>query len=260
MKHLDLFSGIGGFALATEMVWENVEHIFCEIDPFCQTVLKKHWPRSKIYEDIKKLRGIGTVELVTGGFPCQPFSVAGKQKGKDDDRDLWPEMFRVIKETKPTWIIGENVAGFVNMELERSIFDLESENYEVQSFIIPACAVEAPHRRDRVWIVAHTNVNRESAFSVDEESLQRQLASDSINERCQRSFSKTVQRQSRKSRQLTRSYQGWRAGWKISKPRTVGVDDGIPNRTHRIKSLGNAIVPQVAAEIMKVIKAVDAPL
>lgn len=256
MRHLDLFSGIGGFALATEMVWEKVEHIFCEIDPFCQAVLKKHWPDAKIYGDIRKLNGrnVGTIDLVTGGFPCQPFSVAGEQRGKEDDRDLWPEMFRVIKETKPRWVIGENVAGFIEMELERSVSDLEGEGYEVQAFVIPACAVEAPHRRDRVWIVAYTDQYRESAKPFHAKQVQRELAPDPFNKRRKRGVSQEVQGKSRKPREFAGGYQGWRDGWSISKPRTVGVDDGIPDRTHRIKALGNAIVPQVAAEIMRCIK------
>ena len=189
MKHLDLFSGIGGFALAAQWVWGKDHEIvaFCEIDKFCQKVLKKHWPDVPICEDIKELtnewidtncegnglqrRGMAQsgqenqftrnnesktqIDILTGGFPCQPFSCAGKQRGKDDDRALWPEMFRVIKEVRPRWIIGENVAGFVNMALDECITDLEMEGYEVQPYIVPACAVNAPHRRDRVWIVAH---------------------------------------------------------------------------------------------------------
>ena len=116
MKHLDLFSGIGGFALAADWVWGSVEHIFCEIDPFCHAVLKKHWPNSEIQKDIRTFDGkrfTGTVDILTGGFPCQPFSCAGKRLGGDDDRALWPEMLRVIKEVRPRWVIGENVAGFV---------------------------------------------------------------------------------------------------------------------------------------------------
>ena len=157
MKMLSLFSGIGGIDLAAE--WAGIETIaFCEIDPFCQKVLKKHWPDVPIFPDIKELRGedIGTVDIVAGGFPCQPYSVAGKQGGKEDDRDLWPEMFRVIQETKPTWIVGENVAGFVNMELERTLLDLESEGYETQTLIIPACAVNAKHQRYRTFIVGYS--------------------------------------------------------------------------------------------------------
>lgn len=160
-QHLDLFTGIGGFVLAAQQVWGETYKpvLFCEIDKFCQKVLQKHWPDVPIISDIKDLDGTkytGRINLLTGGFPCQPFSVAGKQKGQKDDRYLWPEMLRVIEQVQPTWIIGENVANIVNMALDQVLSDLEIKGYTTQSFIIPACAVNAPHRRDRVWIVAHT--------------------------------------------------------------------------------------------------------
>lgn len=161
MKVLDLFSGIGGFSLGLDRAgFETVA--FCEIEKYPISILKKHWPDVPVFEDVRKLNkealenvGIKSVDVVCGGFPCQPFSVAGKQEGKNDDRHLWPEMFRIIKETRPSWVIGENVAGFVSMALDDVLFDLESEGYETQSFVIPACAVNASHRRDRVWIVAY---------------------------------------------------------------------------------------------------------
>lgn len=159
MKVLDLFSGIGGFSLGLERAgFETVA--FCEIEEYPRKVLKKHWPDTPIYEDVRKLDGKqfrGSVELICGGFPCQPFSVAGKQRGKEDDRHLWPEMLRIIKETKPNWVIGENVTGFIKMALDDVLSDLEGEGYTCQTFAIPACAVGGIHRRDRVWIVAHSN-------------------------------------------------------------------------------------------------------
>jgi len=157
VKVLDLFSGIGGFSLGLERA--GMETIaFCEQDKFCQKVLAKHWPNVPIFDDVRLLDAKqfrGTVDVVCGGFPCQPFSVAGKQKGKSDERHLWPEMLRIIRECQPAWVIGENVSGFVNMALDDCWADLEAEGYEVQPFIIPACGVEAHHRRDRVWIVAY---------------------------------------------------------------------------------------------------------
>ena len=162
MNHLDLFSGIGGFGLAAR--WAGLKTTaFCEIDSYCQKVLNKHWPDVPIYDDIRELGkerlksdGISTdVDFLTGGFPCQPFSVAGKQRGQDDNRHLWPEMLRIISEIRPNWVIGENVSGFVSLALDDCLADLESQSYETETFVLPACAVNAPHRRDRVWIVGH---------------------------------------------------------------------------------------------------------
>jgi DNA (cytosine-5)-methyltransferase 1 len=166
MRFLDLFSGIGGFALGLEKAGMTVA-AFCEIESFCQAVLRKHWPDVPIFGDIRKLTkeklieagviGNGrTVDLICGGLPCQPFSCAGKRRGTADSRYLWPEMFRIIKAVRPRWVLGENVAGIVNLALDTVLSDLESEGYETATFIIPACAVNAPHRRDRVWIVAHS--------------------------------------------------------------------------------------------------------
>jgi DNA (cytosine-5)-methyltransferase 1 len=274
MKHLDLFSGIGGFAHAVDQVWE-AEHIFCEIDPFCQKVLKKHWPNSKIYGDIRtitadseysrkpgaeetrencrpqsegtprkklpesKSKGIGelwtqeigwdSVDLLTGGFPCQPFSQAGKRRGTADDRYLWPEMLRVIRLTKPTWIIGENVGGFVTwnegMVLEQVCLDLENEGYEVQPFIIPAVSVNAPHRRDRVWIVANRpNRRLKQCLPIGETKINAGYKSQR-NE--------------------------WNKNWLEVATRLCRMDDGVSDRVHRLKALGNAIVPKVALQIIK---------
>jgi len=153
--HLDLFSGIGGFALAAG--WAGFETVgFCDNEPYAQAVLKKHWPNVPIHGDIKTLDGTAYrgVTLLTGGFPCQPFSNAGKRRGKDDDRYLWPQMLRVIQEARPDWIVGENVVGIIGLALDQVCSDLEAEGYEVEPIIIPACGVDAPHRRNRVWVVA----------------------------------------------------------------------------------------------------------
>ena len=159
MKVLDLFSGIGGFSLGLE--WAGMSTVaMCEKDPYCRKILAKHWPDLTIHEDIRNLDGkkyTNAIDLVAGGFPCQPFSVAGKRKGADDDRHLWPEMLRVIKESKPRWVIGENVFGFINMALDDVQADLEREHYEVRKFVLPAVAVDARHRRDRIFLVAYSN-------------------------------------------------------------------------------------------------------
>lgn len=172
MIHASLFSGIGGFDLAAEWAgWTNAFN--CEIDKFCQKILKYHFPNARQYADIKTTdfsEWNGRVDVLTGGFPCQPFSVAGKRLGTDDNRHLWPEMLRAIREISPQWVVGENVLGFVSwsdgLVLESVCADLENTGYQVQPFIIPACSVNAPHRRDRVWIVAYRNDARtESAWS-----------------------------------------------------------------------------------------------
>ena len=165
MNHLDLFSGIGGFSLALERVGFTTVG-FCEVDPYCRLLLQKHWKGVTIHHDIKKLEAKDIkepIDILTGGFPCQPYSVAGKQKGTNDDRYLWPDMFRVIKEVRPTWIIAENVRGIINIQdgmvFETVCTDLESEGFEVQAFIIPAAGVGAPHKRERVWIVGYSKHN-----------------------------------------------------------------------------------------------------
>jgi len=160
MKHIGLFEGIGGFSLAAEWAgWETIA--WCEINPFCQKVLSYHFPKAKQHHDIKTTDFTiyrGQCDILTGGFPCQPYSLAGKRKGKEDDRHLWPEMLRAVREIQPTWIVGENVFGLVNWDggvvFNEVQTDLEAEGYEVQPYILPACAVNAPHRRDRVWFVA----------------------------------------------------------------------------------------------------------
>jgi len=156
---LDLFSGIGGFSLGLEATGKFKTIAFCETDRFCQKVLQKHWKDIPIHEDIKKLDGTKIkADVVVGGFPCQSFSIAGKQKGKDDERYLWDEMFRVIKEVKPRWIIGENVSNLINIsngEILQGIHnDLESQGFEVQTFNISASSQGAWHKRSRVWIIA----------------------------------------------------------------------------------------------------------
>lgn len=176
MQVIDLFSGIGGFSLAGRWAgWNTIQ--FVEIDKFCQMVLKRHWPNVPVHSDIKTF-GIKTLQnynanettVLTGGFPCQGFSVAGQRKGKSDDRYLWPEMLRVINEVKPTYIVGENVTGIISLALDTVLSDLEAQGYTTETFIIPACGKNAWHRRDRVWIIAYTNgIGREN---VQEETGQ----------------------------------------------------------------------------------------
>ena len=165
MKHGSLFSGIGGFELAAEwMGWDNVFH--CEWNEFGKKVLKYYWPNAVSYDDITKTDFTihrGGIDILTGGFPCQPYSMAGKRLGKEDDRHLWPEMLRTIREVQPRWVVGENVFGLINwnggLVFHEIQADLEAEGYEVWPYVLPAVSVNAPHRRDRVWFVAHRNSN-----------------------------------------------------------------------------------------------------
>ena len=169
MRHGSLFSGIGGFDLAAEwMGWENVFH--CEWNEFGQRVLKYYWPNAISYGDITKTDFTihrGRIDIITGGFPCQPYSLAGKRKGKEDERHLWPEMLRAIREIQPSWVVGENVPGIVNwsggLVFHEVQTDLEAQGYEVFPCILPACGVNAPHRRERVWFIAHNNNARDRA-------------------------------------------------------------------------------------------------
>jgi DNA (cytosine-5)-methyltransferase 1 len=163
MNHGSLFSGIGGFDLAARwMGWDNVFHV--EWNPWCRKVLEHHFPNSESFTDVRQFDGSawrGRVDIISGGFPCQPYSSAGKRLGKDDERHLWPEMLRIIREAAPTYVVGENVRGLTNWSggvvFEEVCADLEAEGYEVWTGILPAAGVGAPHRRDRVWFVAHAN-------------------------------------------------------------------------------------------------------
>ena len=184
-KLLDLFSGLGGFSLGLERTGYFKTVAFCDNDKYSKLIINKHWKGKKVYEDVREITkqrlkadGIELPDIITGGFPCQPFSVAGKQKGTSDDRHLWPEMFRIIKELTPRWIIGENVKGLVNLQdgmvFETVCTDLEGEGYEVRAFNIPAAGVGAPHRRERIWIVAHAKrYNKTDEIGGSDETSRR---------------------------------------------------------------------------------------
>jgi DNA (cytosine-5)-methyltransferase 1 len=198
LTHFSLFSGIGGIDLAAE--WAGFQTVGqCELDDYCVKVLEKHWPAVPRWRDIRDVtadsvrdRGIDTVTVVSGGFPCQPFSVAGKRRGKEDDRFLWSEMLRVVSELRPAWVLGENVAGIVSLALNEVLSDLEGEGYEVQPFIIPACGVNAPHRRDRVFIVAwssnrgHWNCGEISQMAQGQDTKPTRVREDVADTRSQR--------------------------------------------------------------------------
>lgn len=236
LKHLDLFSGIGGFALAAKWVGGIETVAFSEIDPFCCKVLEKNFPGIKNYGNVKNVTE-KEAWLVTGGFPCQPFSIAGRKRGKNDDRYLWPEMFRIIQQTNPTWIICENVFNFINMELEQTLIDLESEGYETQTFVIPAVGVDAPHKRDRTWIVGNSN-KQHCSFMANSNNSRREKQWGAISVEAQNTSAECGSR------------------W-CTEPQLGRVAHGIPNRMDRLKCLGNSIVPQLAQVFIQTIKDIE---
>lgn len=247
--HLSLFTGIGGIDLAAE--WANFETVGqCEWADYPTKVLEKHWPNVPRWRDIRTLTkesfyektGRTTVELISGGFPCQPFSSAGQRRGEADDRFLWPEMLRVISELQPNWIIGENVAGIISMGIERPILDLGSAGFETQAFLIPACSVNAPHRRERVFIIAHRNSERGQSFSEWEYKDNGDMGNDKKDWPLLNWNNIRVEAE-------TRFYRESNA----LPSRICRVDDGIPDRMDRLKCLGNAVVPQQVYPILKAI-------
>ena len=271
MKLLDLFSGIGGFSLGMEATKKIKTIAFCEKDEFCRKVLKKHWSNIKQYNDIRSINGKEiSADIVSGGFPCQPFSVAGKRKGTEDDRYLWDEMLRVITEVKPRWVVGENVQGIINIDnglvLRQVQTDLEAQGFQVQCFIIPASGVGAWHRRNRVWIVAnsdkfrctqHNETKKEKFEWRSKTSFVSSSSQDVPNSMCKRlqryknnqESSKKAQRQPTNNSNEKEQHTWWQTQSEL-----CGVPDGISyeldkDRTNRIKALGNAIVPQIAYEI-----------
>ncbi len=242
MTHLDLFSGIGGFALAAERVWPKIEHTFCEIDPFCVAVLKKHWPKAKIYGDIKIAKFQEKPFILTASPPCQAASSAGKKRGTEDARWLWPETIRVIEATKPEWVILENVRGLLTLrngvEFEDICSRVEGAGYEIQPLVIGASAVGAPHRRDRVWILGNAkhhghngSQNRQGRSSRGDRDAEGE---DEVREPARPSVA-----------------------WNQAAARFSRMDDGLSLRMERIKSLGNAIVPAVAEQIFRAIKTLE---
>ena len=280
--HLDLFSGIGGFALAAR--WASVQTIgFAEIDDYASKVLAKNFPGVTNYGDVRTIPDGVSAWLVTGGFPCQPFSVAGKQRGADDDRHLWPEMARVVERVRPAWILAENVPGIIRMELDTVLSDMERLGYTAWPLVIPAVAVDAAHRRDRVWIVAHADEGNSGwRTNKSQWKTQKRTAVDRFGENVANADT------SRWDGRTGQQRQGWRvesahssiyvphadsAG--LAQRQGVTGDDGsqqppvvgtcrwqpepdvgrvasrVPARVDRLRGLGNAIVPQVAYHLIR---------
>ncbi len=249
LKHLDLFAGIGGFSLAAK--WAGIDTVaFCEIDESCHKVLNKHWPMLPIHKDIKKLDGndYAGIDLITGGYPCQPFSVAGSQKAEEDDRHLWPEMFRIITQAKPTWVICENVYGHVKLGLDSVLHDLEGIGYACQSFIIPALATGANHNRERVFIVAYSPSNGQHEGKA-------RVSNGKANEYSEEGKDEDCNNEGFSRLRFGVDWKGKTIGrWGV-KPPALRVDDELPNRMDRNRMIGNAIDPMIAYELIKSIKA-----
>ena len=281
MRHVDLCSGIGGFALGFEWAGLSKPVLFCDIEPWSRKVLAKHWPHVPIATDVKELasdprRLVPECDILTAGYPCQPFSAAGKQRGEEDDRHIWPEIFTIIRSKRPRWIVCENVYGHVSLGLDEVLSDLEGQDYTCQAFIVPACAVDAPHRRDRVWIVANTDDTGQPAGAGrgqdnwDEEGHDSgrvckdvgYAQNDRRDRRATQARREGAQDQSDKSRlgvrgESSRSSSGRGGRQWLPEPPVGRVANGIPKRVDRLKGLGNAIVPQIAMQIGLTIKAVE---
>lgn len=293
MTHGSLFSGIGGFDLAAEwMGWQNKFH--CEINPFCQKILKHYWKDAESFTDITKTdftKYANKIDILTGGFPCQPYSSAGKRLGKADERHLWPEMLRAIREINPTYIVGENVRGLLNwnggMVFNEVCAELETNGYQVSPCLIPACGVGAPHRRERIWFIAYSEHNgkKQDRGTIKKEAgeIWREKESDvfrgcdkdefikhpnSIGQKWGMHTNKpknAICKQFSKSNARINQSKKWE-NFPSQSSICVG-NDGIPNRldgitfskwrNESIKGYGNAIVPQVALQIFKAIQQYD---
>jgi len=275
LRVLDLFSGIGGFSLGLERAGMQTV-AFCEIDKVAQQVLRKHWPNVPIFDDVKTLKGeqLGTIDVICGGFPCQDLSFAGKGAGLTGARSgLWWEFHRLIKEIKPSWVIIENVAALRSRGLDKVLGSLAEIGYDAEWHCIPASAVGAHHQRDRVWVIAYPNHarSRTPEYGVDQDgqTLEQERQDKSLGgvSGCGTVVSDTdvlrtqVPLEGRHPSQqvLGGTSEAWRVAvggtWSVEPP-ICRVADGVPNRAHRIKQLGNAVVPQIPELIGRAINAI----
>jgi DNA (cytosine-5)-methyltransferase 1 len=244
---LDLFSGIGGFSLGLERAGMRTA-AFCEIDPYCRQVLERHWPGMPIHDDIRKLDGsqyAGTVDVVCGGYPCQPFSTAGKQLGEEDPRHLWPEMRRIIREARPRWVIAENVRGHVSCGLDEVLGDLESDGYRGWPFLIPSRCVGSEIQRYRLWIMGRRSDGEAGAIrsrSVGEQSAEEQESARGSQEQPALAGLRPADEWESES-------QG--------KPTLCGIPAGLPDQLERERAVGNAVDPRIAQRIGRAIIAYE---
>lgn len=286
LRVLDLFSGLGGFSLGLERTGGFKTAAFCEYEDFPRQVLAKHWPDVPCFPDVRELKGediVGPIDVICGGYPCQPFSQAGQRRGQEDDRHLWPEFSRLVAELRPTWVIGENVAGHISMGLDDVLSDLEGQGYTCRTFVIPACAVGAPHRRDRVWSIASRNVadadiderrpikscglggqgrdhhngiqkrTENTGQSGNRSQFGAMADAERIGQpRSGESF-KSCNQAAHRKREAVKPLDGRIGEIWLTEPDVGRVADGVPRRVDRLKALGNAVVPQIPEMIGRAI-------
>ena len=273
LRHVDLCSGIGGFSLGFEWAGLSQPILFCDTEKWCRQILHQHWPDVPITEDVKELANepdtIPDCDILTAGYPCQPFSLTGKRKGTEDDRHIWPYIRKIVAHKRPSWVVFENVYGHISLGLDEVLSDLEHEGYTSRTFVVPAASVDAPHKRNRVWIVGRSR-DVADTDSLDrgsvQEPRQRQQESAEFGQSTGNSSSHVA---NAKSKRL----EGWnirgndgssqsrlgQGSWSIkdiwlTEPNVGRVAHGIPRRVDRLKGLGNAIVPQIAMQIGLTIK------
>ena len=281
LRHFDVCSGIGGFSLGFRWAALSEPVAFCEIDPYCQKVLAKNFPNIPIFNDVKELvndrpestRTIPDHDILTSGYPCQPFSVAGQRRGEEDERNIWRFVFEIVKRKHPTWCVFENVYGHIAMGLDQVLHDMESEGYSTQTFVVPACSLNAPHKRDRLWLVCNlADTKSEGLQGLDKRSPTISTERDKItdigtkdsrdknvaNSKCMGRESRTSVREELareeshgkfNNRSTDGSAQERARSWWDVEPNVGRVAYGIPSRVDRLRGLGNAIVPQIAMQI-----------
>ena len=255
LTHGSLFTGIGGFDLAAH--WSGIETLWqVEKDKYCQDLLNRHFPQTPLFDDVKAVgkAELNPVSIISGGFPCQPFSHAGKRKGQTDDRYLWPEMLRIIKELQPNYVIGENVPGIITMALDEVLDSLENEGYHNEVFVLPACGIGAWHKRDRVWIISYrkdrfgakTKQEQDKYWKAVESQIEVLSNSGSWGREESGAFGQAFDSKTIPTWEAAQPSDGCLPNiWK-SEPNVDRVAHGISKRMDRIKGLGNSIVPQLA--------------
>ena len=285
MKHVDLCSGIGGFALGFEWAGLSTPVLFCDIEEWCRNILQQHWSNVPVKSDVKELandpeRLVPDCDIITAGYPCQPFSQAGKRQGEEDSRHVWPYIRKIVASKRPSWVVFENVYGHISLGLDTVLTDLATEGYTTRTFVVPAVAIGAPHRRHRVWIVGYATddgcdggseaTGRAGAQSEQDESrpeVRGELGgpgSDVADADDQRPQGWVSGRQDTE-RQGVNGHAGCSSAihrqpnqeWWTTEPDVGRVAHGVSGRVDRIKGLGNAIVPQIAQQIAESIKVVE---